>query len=130
MKTKVAAYGSIIAIFGMILLHATWLSASVYARPVIPPSQLLPGGMYGHVFAGMVMFPAHQVPQYAGNPLLPAQQSCLGTAGWSWRESGFSMCFKPGHTACPAGHPWTRQFTRNYTICFSALSSGVTRDAY
>ena len=130
MKTRVGMYVSLVTILGMILLNVSWISASVYARPVVPASKVLPGGMYGHAPAGMVPFPAHQSFQYTGSLLLPAQQACLGTEGWSWRGSGFSMCFKPGHNACPVGHPWTKQLTQNYTICLSPVSSGPAMGVY
>lgn len=61
-------------------------------------------------------------PHASHYPLVSAQQACLRENGWNWRQGQFAMCFKPGHTVCPAGYPWMRQTTQRYTICLSGNS--------
>ncbi len=128
MKTNVIASVCLVILVGTILFHASDLDASMYPRQVSPPLHLLPGGIYGQISDGRELMP--QFFQHLQSAFLSAHQSCLGAAGWNWRKSGFSMCFKPGHNACPVGHPWTRQLTQNYTICLSTLSVGSSTGTY
>ena len=116
MKMRVVIY--VCTILGIIFFHTPLLNRQANASPAVLLSQPH-GGMQGNMSLGMTRSPIPQFPHYPAHLLLSAQRACARTAGWSWRDGGFAMCFKPGRNACPTGHPWMRQMTQHYTICLS-----------
>ena len=119
MRKRICWYsrGVVLAIF----IAWALLSSPSYGNPFlsVSSSPIFSAVMSSNMSSMMTMLSSPQFPLHPEQSLISAQQACMRTVGWNWRNGGFAMCFKSGHDACPAGHPWMRQITPHYTVCLS-----------